>query len=185
MRFLTLIAAIIVTCSIATGAAAGQTATPTPTPTPEPQPETTDAANATVDIGDVALLDTGLDGERAYAVLRNDGSERVDVTLYDAVISEGGGKPAQTEQELQPGETVRVEVETTQAGGGRRAIGILAGQSVYFDVLNPGSEWFKGSPTWTETRTAGFGGFVGGIAITMLIARRTIEGETEEVERYL
>lgn len=210
MRFLTLIL-IIVACSIAPGAVAAQTATPTnstnapattdvvpetpetpiapsyretATPTPDTAPATTDAANATVDIGQVALLETGLDGETAYAVLRNDGSAAVDVTVYDAVISEGG-KPAQTEQELQPGETVRVEVSTTQAGGGRRAIGILAGQSVYFDVLDGSSAWFRGSPTWTETRTAGLGGFAGGILVTMLIARRTLDSETEEVERYL
>lgn len=207
MRFF-VITTMLLACCIAPAAVAGQTtptnATDTPTASgpvdaPEtpiapsyrdtPTPDTTDtgaidARNATVKIGQLDLLETGLDGETAYAVLRNDGSQSVDVTLYDAVISDGGN-PAQSRQELRPGETVRVEVSTTQAGGGRRAIGILAGQSVYFDILEGDSSWFDGSPTWSETRLSALGGFAGGVFIVMFLSRRELDSENFEVNRLL
>lgn len=95
MRFFTLIAAVIFTCSIATGAAVGQTATPTnstdsgvsvdipdtenitavttptetptETPTPEPQPETETDRNATAVVGGVRVVGSGMtDDGRGY-----------------------------------------------------------------------------------------------------------------------
>jgi hypothetical protein len=170
--------AIIVACCLTPGIAAGQ-----------------QQVNVSVDSGDenrepvrtvggLDLLEIGVDGADGYAVFRNSGESPVDVTLYDAVITESGS-PSQTEREIAPNQTVRIEVPTTASGDGRRAIGMLVGGSVYFEILDSSNQWFRGSPTWGETRIAALGGFAGGVAIVLLLARRELDSEQKEVQRIL